>query len=106
MAIADFFGDVYGILLAGNKDRHINLSRQMRTLGVKRYVRFNAITPDDPGPFKTKGMRGCTESHLAVVKEAKERQLESVLIAEDDFLLWPAWKEKWESVEPLLKSHS
>ena len=43
--------------------------------------RFSAIDRPEPG----KGIVGCTCSHLAVLREARERNYSSVLIFEDDF---------------------
>ena len=61
-------------------DRREYIENQLNNLGLE-YERFEAIETPIPG-F---GTVGCGLSHLAVLKLAKERNYENVLILEDDF---------------------
>ena len=45
---------------------------------------FPAVTATDAGNFASPGIRGCFESHLAVLRAAQEAGHERVLVVEDD----------------------
>lgn len=49
--------------------------------------RFSGIIPQDKGSFDKIGTRGCAESHLHIIKTAKENSWPYVIIFEDDFAL-------------------
>ena len=61
-------------------DRKEKIEKELNDFGLD-YERFEAIETPIPG-F---GTVGCGLSHLAVLKLAKERNYENVLILEDDF---------------------
>jgi GR25 family glycosyltransferase involved in LPS biosynthesis len=67
------------INLARRQDRRDHIESQLRAYGITEYERFDAF--DRPG----QGIVGCGYSHLAVLKLARERKYENVLILEDDF---------------------
>jgi glycosyl transferase family 25 len=67
------------INLARRQDRRDHIESQLRAYGITEYERFEAF--DRPG----QGIVGCGYSHLAVLKLARERKYENVLILEDDF---------------------
>lgn len=46
---------------------------------------FNAQRPESRGEFPSLGARGCFESQLAVLRQARDNASDSVLIIEDDF---------------------
>ena len=68
------------INLLESKDRleHVNLL--INKYRIKNLNRFDALK-DDLHVFS------CTKSHLAVFKEAKEKNLKTIFVAEDDFLI-------------------
>ena len=68
------------INLKKRTDRKENIEKELNDFGLD-YERFEAIETPIPG-F---GIVGCGLSHLAVLKLAKERNYENVLILEDDF---------------------
>lgn len=68
--------NVYYINLLERKDRKDLVENELNELGWK-YLRFNAI--------KTKNGRvGCSLSHLKLIQIAKEKNLDYIVIVEDD----------------------
>ena len=84
-----FFSDVFVINQISRVDRAREVSEELRKIGCDRFTLFKAVEPADvsgPGVIPDRRLRRmcCTLSHLSVLKQAKERGLESVLIFEDD----------------------
>lgn len=90
MSNNDLFGSVFYINLDKRKDRKEEIENELNNVDLK-YERFDAI----PDNF---GMVGCTKSHLEVIKIAKERKLNNVLIFEDDFQFLVSKDEFWEEI--------
>jgi glycosyl transferase family 25 len=81
-----------------NLDRRIDRRQQIeKELGDKGidFERFPAIE------FPYQGHIGCSLSHLAVLRIARERKYESVMIFEDDFGFLVS-KEEWDNLIQLL----
>jgi len=70
-------------------DRRTDIEKELNDFGLE-YERFQAI--ETPG-F---GILGCGQSHLAVLKLAKERGYKNILIFEDDFTFLVS-KEEFEN---------
>ena len=70
--------NIYVINLDHREDRLAEISKELGDMGLT-FKRFPAIKT-------TPGIVGCGFSHLAVLKEARERNLPHVLIFEDDFM--------------------
>lgn len=68
--------NVYYINLENRSDRKILVENELNSLGWK-YQRFNAIKTKD-------GRVGCSMSHLKLIKTAKEKNLDYIVIVEDD----------------------
>lgn len=87
-ALNTFFDQVYVINLKLRADRRAEIDAQLRRIGLSldgpRVTVFEASKPTEPGGFPTPGARGCFTSHLAVLREARDKGLASVLILEDD----------------------
>lgn len=83
------------INLEKRSDRREQIENELRALDVQ-YNRFEAIA-DSPG------IVGCTKSHLAVLKLAKEQRWKSVLIIEDDFTFLVTREEFEKEMEQLQK---
>jgi GR25 family glycosyltransferase involved in LPS biosynthesis len=89
--VFDYLGAVYYINLDKRKDRLREIQQELfdydllfheRDIGsVPVCRRFTAIERSEPG----KGIVGCTCSHLAVLREARDSRYSSILILEDDF---------------------
>ena len=71
---------VFYINLKRREDRKKEMEEQLKKYGIPA-ERFEAI--DRPEP--TKGIVGCTQSHMEVLKLAKKRNYQNVFILEDDF---------------------
>lgn len=71
---------IFYINLDKRCDRRQEIEQELQQFNLlDKAERFQAIyTPNQ-------GILGCTQSHLAVIKLAKERQYQNVLILEDDF---------------------
>ena len=77
--------------LPERKDRRREMMGELAALGLAddpRVAFFPAIRPESAGPFASVGARGCFESHLAILREAVERDC-SVLVVEDDCAFGP-----------------
>lgn len=93
MRLLDYFDHVYVINLKERVDRRKLAQRELRKLGADdrsdKVTFFSAVKPAAAGGFISPAVRGCFDSHLAVLKEAQARRYEKILIAEDDFLWSP-----------------
>jgi glycosyl transferase, family 25 len=88
MGFFDNFEMTRIISLADREDRRRDLGRNVEDvfgapLNLSEEL-FIATRPEAPGPFENIGTRGCFESHLAVLREAREQDAASILILEDD----------------------
>ena len=100
MKYLDFFEDVYYINLDYRIDRKILFEKRASDVGIIPN-RFSAIQPTEIEcqsitPFKEirRFKVGCTMSHQAVVKIAKEKNFSNVLIFEDDCLFLEGFQSK------------
>ncbi len=80
------FDQVRIINLVDRPDRREEMASQLRRLGAMsaNVGFFDARRPPDQGQFPSLGARGCFESHLSVLRIARDQSLESLLILEDD----------------------
>lgn len=89
-----YFDRVSVINLPERTDRRAAVERELQKLGLAMHAHkvrfFAAQKPNDAGSFPSTGVRGCFESHLAVLREARADELANVLILEDDFASSPA----------------
>ena len=81
------FHEVRIINLADRKDRRREMCAQLDRLGgtTANTSFFEAHRPESAGQFPSIGARGCFESHLAVLKGARDNCSETLLLLEDDF---------------------
>ena len=93
MSINDFFPHQICINLDKRSDRWSRMRSRFSENGLDLVVRFPAIdgaTLTIPASWQSfPGAYGCLQSHLAVVKQAREKAQPSVLIFEDDVVLAP-----------------
>jgi len=80
------FDQVRVINLVDRPDRRREMTRELDRLGpIPRNVAFyDAKRPIDAGAFVSLGARGCFESHLSVLRSAREAGAKSLLLLEDD----------------------
>lgn len=85
---APAFDRIYVINLPHRTDRRREMAAELEKLGLSfaspSVHLFEAVRPDDAGPFPTVGTRGCFLSHLGVLQDASRRGCRSVLVLEDD----------------------
>jgi glycosyl transferase, family 25 len=86
--ILDAFDRTYIINLRDRSDRRRGVLRELKRHGVRvdaDQVRFyTAERPASRGAFPSRGARGSFSSHAAVLRQALEDDLETVLVLEDD----------------------
>ncbi len=70
-------GDIYCITLKSRKDKRRKMNKHLKKKKLTRVKYFYANLHKNP-------QRGCLESHVSIIKEAKRRNLPNVLILEDD----------------------
>jgi len=92
------FAGVFYINLDHRTDRKEEIEREL-TLMDLAFERFPAIKT-------TPGIIGCGQSHLAVLKEAKKREYENVLILEDDFQFLVSKEEFYSYMTTFLQTHA
>lgn len=82
------FDHIYIINLDERHDRWHRILRDLAELGITlpndKFERFNALKFPESLGFPTSGARGCFLSHLAVLKDALEKNFETIAIIEDD----------------------
>lgn len=82
----DFFDRIFVINLKSRPDRRRELEAEFARIGFASadLVWFEAVKPDDMGPFDSLGARGCFMSHLGVLDAAAGVGVDRVLLLEDD----------------------
>lgn len=76
--IYDYIDKIIYINLDSRTDRREHMEAQFKKYGIHTYERFSAVKHEV-------GIVGCTRSHQAVIKLAKERGYRNMLVLEDDF---------------------
>ena len=92
----DQIGGVYYINLDRRTDRRVEMETELRKLGLPG-TRFSAIE-------HRMGALGCSRSHLFILKEARAKSLESVLILEDDFELLVSPSVFWDHMNKFFET--
>jgi len=88
MKLIDQFDRVYIVNLPERSDRRREIEAELNRFGMRvdgDKIRFwKAIRPDGPGLFPSLGARGCFLSHLSILNDAIENDLDRILVMEDD----------------------
>lgn len=86
--LADSFSLIRVVNLPDRTDRLREMAAQLQALGSPfqpgRVEAFPAVRPTELAGFPSLGARGCFLSHLDILRDARTRNVESVLILEDD----------------------
>jgi len=91
----EYIQQVYVINLDERSDRYKKIQLEFERVGITNYVRFPAVKPDladydvkhnfaSKDQNYIRGSIGCKMSHLAVLKHARRRGFNKILIFEDD----------------------
>jgi hypothetical protein len=101
--VLELFSHAFVINLDKNQDRMSLMARRLAKLGIDferlAGIQFECAT------WRT-AVRGCTMTHLEAVKIAQARNLESVLIMEDDAIFRPDFLMLWSILLPQLQNLS
>ncbi len=85
---SDYFQQIYIINLPERKDRRDEMEEQLALIGLSlnhpKVQLFAATRPTNAGEFESIGARGCFMSHLEVLRDARSKKLDRLLILEDD----------------------
>lgn len=95
------FSHAFVINLESDRERMAALTPRLQTVGIE-FERFPALQFEGSG--KREALRGLNLSHLGVVREARRRKLESVLIMEDDAVFRPDFLKLWAIILPQLQT--
>lgn len=77
----NFFDAIYCLNLEERKDRLELAYQEFESIGIaKDVIRFDAIKNE-------MGWKGARDSHVAIIKDAKEKKLSNILILEDDIIV-------------------
>lgn len=91
--LSDTFSLVRIINLRERQDRLAEVTAQLAALGTSfepgKVELYEATRPTEPGGFDSLGARGCYASHLDILRDARDRAVESVLVMEDDCEILP-----------------
>lgn len=97
--ILGVFSHAFVINMDECHERMQSITRRLSALGIE-FERFPGIRI---GHDKRQKLLGCNTTHLEIVKEAKRRNLESVLILEDDAIFRPDFLKLWSRLVPQLQ---
>jgi len=86
------FDSVRYINLDHRTDRKENVEKELTRMGITNFERFPAVKREP-------GYVGALESHLNLLKEAKQRGNKNVLILEDDFEFTIPKERFWELID-------
>ncbi|MCX7143318.1 MAG: glycosyltransferase family 25 protein [Proteobacteria bacterium] len=91
MKLIDQFDRVYIVNLPERSDRRREMDMELGRHGLRadggRIRYWKAVRPEDAGKFPSLGARGCFLSHLAILNDAIESDLNNVLVMEDDLAI-------------------
>lgn len=91
--LTDFFPLTRVLNLPARTDRYREISAQLEAMGMPfaegQVELFRAIKPPDAAGFTNAAVHGCFLSHLNIIRNARTRGVESVLILEDDLQVLP-----------------
>lgn len=95
MKVIDYFEKAYVINLPERKDRLRAMKRELEKaempIDSDKVNLFPAIKPQAAHPFPSIGVKGCFLSHYTILKEARDKNLQNVLIMEDDLTISEAF---------------
>ena len=117
--ILNFFDRIFIINLRKRTDRWKKCLKQLKNHNIKHFERFDAIKPDfntiDKNQYSNLvldknnkdyivGAMGCKFSHLNIIKTAKKRNYNRILILEDDFIFCKNFKyELYQRLKNIVK---
>ena len=95
--VKPLFKHTHYINLEHRVDRKRITERELHKLGIDTFERFNALTGEN-------GHIGCSRSHLAILKQAKQNKSPYVTIVEDD-IYFKRPQQTIDKLDSILKSN-
>jgi glycosyl transferase, family 25 len=86
---------IFVINLEYRSDRRIAIEKELLRVGWQAEF-FPAIRPNSAANFPSIGARGCYLSHLSVLRSARHKKIERLIILEDDLNFAPDFAEDWD----------
>jgi hypothetical protein len=109
-ALSDYFGLTRVINLPERTDRLREITKQLQVLGMPfqpgKVERYAATRPTELAGFTSLGAHGCFRSHLEILRDARDRGVESVLVMEDDCEVLPRAVERLTQIAGGLEGRS
>jgi GR25 family glycosyltransferase involved in LPS biosynthesis len=102
MKVLQIFDHAFVLNLETDQARMSNVRELLRRHGIP-FERKEGITASAILQGRDRGRLGCMLGHLAIIREARRRRYETVLVMEDDLLFRPNFGELWADVWPQLK---
>lgn len=93
----DYFSLLLILNLEFRDDRRREMKNELDNVDIEingNVQFFKAVRPNDKGKFSSIGARGCFESHLEMLRKAKNLGAERLLIMEDDLTIAPLFNSK------------
>lgn len=109
--IDNYFSKIFLINLRHRSDRLSKVKQKLKIAGINNYEVFNGYNGEILNPLvdkdvlvrRTGGYLGCLLSHLDIIWQAKRDHLPSILILEDDILIYnnivPTFNELSKKIE-------
>jgi hypothetical protein len=94
----------YVINLPHRTDRRAAMRKELARIGWHAEF-FPAIRPTEPAGFPSIGARGCFLSHLAVLKQAAQDDVERLIMLEDDLSFSSDFSRRWPQAIEALQGH-
>ncbi|PSF37543.1 LPS biosynthesis glycosyltransferase [Aphanothece hegewaldii CCALA 016] len=108
MKLLEYFEQSYIINLPIRQDRLKQITQELAKQGINltsdHIDIFEGIRPTEPQGFPNIGSRGCFLSHLQILKQAQKKQLNNILILEDDLAFAPFFQKEQENIVEQLRS--
>ncbi len=96
-------GVIFVINLEHRRDRRIEMRKQLASIGWQAEF-FPAIRPSDAANFPSIGARGCYISQLSVLKTAKDKRVNWLIILEDDVNFVSGFRDHWKAAMATLET--
>jgi glycosyl transferase, family 25 len=108
--LSDYFGLTRVVNVPARTDRFREISDQLHALQTPftdgKVELFPAICPQEAAGFTNAAARGCYMSHLEILRDARSRSVETVLMIEDDLYVRPRHVPLLHAVAQRLADHS
>ena len=106
-SLLDYFDGIYILNLVDRPERLQDTLTQLKALDPARAGRaivFAGTRSEQAYGFPSLGAYGCFHGHLGILRDARDRGFQSVLVLEDDVRFEAAAKNDWREIAVALQS--